>query len=177
MQPAQMSQRSSHRSWLASDDGITLIEVMIVLVIVGILMGASTIAFQAARKGGASREARSVALIYQDAVDAYADDHRNVTPSGDITRLQRPSGKLYLRNGPPESVSDGTAVVANSAPTTGGRATVWVRYHRHPGNLAYWLVAYSRPSANPGSPFRPVCYASNTLDAPTPGFALPPERC
>lgn len=121
------------------EDGITLIEVMIVIVIVAILMSIAVPAFTTSRHTANSKLVRTTAASYREAIDAFTLDRSGRVPdtadanqwpasaiaAGPLEPVNDPRTGLprtYLR-GTPTSVSDGTVLVlpdAAALPPAGG---------------------------------------------------------
>ncbi|MBC7644368.1 MAG: prepilin-type N-terminal cleavage/methylation domain-containing protein [Thermoleophilia bacterium] len=119
------------------EDGFTLVELLVVLVIIAILMAVAVMSFTGAKKTSYHRNAIAAAESYRDAVDAYMADNGNVAPAlgsaawsaasaGPVDALVQ--NKPYIRT-TPEAISDGN--VSIGAP--GGRAA--------PGTRAF--IAYT----------------------------------
>lgn len=129
------------------DDGFTMIELLVVMVIIGILISAATYSFHAARNSAATAQGIAVAKAYREAVEQFAIDHHGRVPAaigtagssglvdwqvpnnGPVTPagMARRSGR-YLRM-IPEAVQDGTVGLSATqvCASCGKLAHVWYK--------------------------------------------------
>jgi prepilin-type N-terminal cleavage/methylation domain-containing protein len=110
-----------------TDSGFTLIEVIIVVVIVGILLGIFMFTMGSGKRAGAHSQAVTVAKSYQEAVEQFQSDHGGRVPKsiGDVedwpvaekgpVLTWGTEKRPYLKSGPPEAVSDKTVGVGDAS--------------------------------------------------------------
>lgn len=108
-------------------DGFTLVELVIVLVILGILMGIAIPQFLGSKKTALRREAAAAGATYRNAITSYQRQNMGRSPQapgsadwtipakGPINRTD-PTNPSYLANGVPTAVQGGRiAVLAGPA--------------------------------------------------------------
>jgi prepilin-type N-terminal cleavage/methylation domain-containing protein len=133
------------RPRLAADDGFTLTELLVAILIIGILMAAGFAAFLHQRTKAEDAEAKVYASAAAKAMVVYGQDHggyRGATPAG-LARIEK---SLGVARGLTIDAGDGsfTVTVASSAGDKGGGTFSFERtetgaIHRtcgHPGQGA-----------------------------------------
>ena len=136
---------------LQSEDGFTLLEVIVVMVIIGMLIGLVAGTLRDGKNTRHRAAVKSAAIEYMRALEEYAVDHGGSYPlQGNANQWRTPEGprnslaagsasEWYLR-GIPEAVSSGLITVATSGtgPNPGGH----LRYQSLNGGRSYNLIAY-----------------------------------
>ncbi len=174
------------RHRLLDSKGISLIEVMIVVIIVGILMAVAIPSFTTSKRTARKRTGVATAVAFQDAIDAFTRAHGSRPPaamtadwpaSGSMLDPRGPrnaDGNPYLKGGAPESVEPDKVVKVGSAPMTNppvhdlDRQDVYLEYSA--SGLQWYLKVWIRSKpGDPKAPFtengknRPHCTVSNGL--------------
>lgn len=104
-----------------------MVEMMVIVLIVGLLLGVGMWSIRSARQSGQTVAAIAAAQAYADAVDEFARDHGGSYPSlpsdwnanlakgpQDTVLSTDSASNRYLRR-VPESIQDGTVTIAASA--------------------------------------------------------------
>lgn len=122
----------------ARQDGFTLIEAVIVMVILAIITGIAVPHFLGAKKTGFKREAAAAGATYRNAITAYQRQNMGRSPQAPGTadwpdnkgpkNFIDPTNPSYLSNGVPPAVLRGEVVVlagAAGAPPPPAKAAVF----------------------------------------------------
>lgn len=136
-----------------NDSGFTLLEVIIVVVIVGILLGIFMVTMGSGRRAGAHSQAVAVAKTYQGAVEQFQSDHGGRVPKSVGDSEDWPVAEEgpvltwgsekhpYLKNGPPEAVTDKTVGVDDA-----GVGSAYIMYEATPAGdtpTSYTITVFS----------------------------------
>jgi len=141
---------------LGSESGITLIEIIVVMIIVAILGALSTGLIGSSKATGRQLEAVAVGGVYARAAEAFARDHGNRFPTapgvsgdwaGGVGAQKGPispalDAQRYYVNLVPESVQRGSVVVQ---PTTGSPG---IRYQQVSNGTGFRITVLA-PKAKP----------------------------
>jgi prepilin-type N-terminal cleavage/methylation domain-containing protein len=118
---ACVTRAQAHEHGHRSNDGFTLIELIVAMTIMSLLIGLAIPRFVSMRRTSTYKAGVTAATSYQQAIDQFRLDHNNRVPV--IGSVDWPSGsdtarrggpinqynKPYLRSGVPEAVLDGSS--------------------------------------------------------------------
>lgn len=143
VQPLGPHQCESNRS---HERAIGLVEVLVVLLITGILIGLGVWSITSARSAGRTVGTMTAAHAYGDAIERFARDHRGRFPGapgtadwpGGADARRGPAAnvlgtKRYFLRSIPESVQDGSVAFNGAGPAT-------LRYRQLNGGSGYELI-------------------------------------
>lgn len=155
----------------ARQDGVTIVELAIVMAIVLILIGAGYYMFASARTAGYSKSIATSARAYSDAITAFRLDHRRVPVLGDsndwpVTNAGPVDlvGKPLIRGGVPEAVDTGLTGIDSTASSASTGTRGRIIYERI-NDQQYRLIVFVGDST---AGFEEYCQIGNGVAPGTP---------
>lgn len=143
-----------------SNNGFTLIELMVVIAIMGLLSSVLLVALNSARKKG--RDARRLADLRQiaTALDMYYDTYGQYPPNTDSDCIGWDTSNMNTANNPNAFIHPlvNSGILAAS-PNDPGKSTntfggpYFYVYYRYDPTSPYWLPGWSAPDSNYQRPF------------------------
>lgn len=163
----------------AGEQGFSVVQLVIVMVIAGILTAVAAPSFLGAKSTAARNNAIAAAASYDQAITRFMGDHGNTVPQANATDMLGTNGTrgprnllgaAYIRSVP--SAVDSGAVAASLVGGTAPAATTnTARLWYEPGvSPTYRIVVQTRPDSNTawtaGAASIKTCYLGNTTSTP-----------
>jgi len=164
------------------EQGFTLVEILIVMVIVAILMIAAIPAYNAAKRTARYKDTVAAASSYRQAISSFQLDNGNLVPRAAIVPAVWPAGatfpygpknilgKYYMRSGAPSEVAHktlrvygaaGTSSVTTGTPPAGALATeVSAVQIAFPSPITFQIGVWTRKNSTTAWVLR--CVQANT---------------
>jgi prepilin-type N-terminal cleavage/methylation domain-containing protein len=161
------------------EQGFTLIEIGVVMLIIAIMIAMSVIHFRGAKRATQYKTAQAAATTYAEAIEAYMADNGQQAPvmgsaawptgsredriGGPVDSMLLEGGKpkRYMPRAAPEAVSDGMVDLVAAGGSPAGSAPAVIRYTSAGGT--YTL----RVEMTEGADSTPPCVVTNAPNPPS----------